>query len=62
MISRSTDSGIWFFFFSSSKTICASVTEVRSSLLRLSTIFTSTPCFTISAISSSVTYRLSTVS
>ena len=55
MISRSTLSGIWFFFFSSSKMICARVTEVRSSFVRLSTIFTSAPCLIISAISSRVT-------
>ena len=62
MISRRTPSGICERFFSSSKMICASVTEVRSSLVRLSMIFTSAPPLIIWAISSSVTYRLSTVS
>jgi hypothetical protein len=42
-------------FFSSSKMICASVTEVRSSLVLLSTIFTSSPARIISEIWSSVT-------
>jgi hypothetical protein len=35
--------------------ICASVTLVRSSFVRLSRTFTSTPAFTIWPISSSVT-------
>ena len=49
-------------FFSSSKMICARVTEVRSSLVLLSTIFTSSPLRIISEICSSVTYRLCWVS
>ena len=53
---------IFEVFFSSSKMICASVTDVRSSFVRLSMIFTSAPALIIWPISSSVTYRDSTVS
>ena len=49
-------------FFSSSKMICARVTVVRSSLVLLSTILTSSPLRIISLIWSSVTYRLCSVS
>src|SRR5690606_1998005 len=54
-ISRRTKSGVRLARFSSSKTIWASVTEVRSSLVRLSMIRTSSPLRTISAISARVT-------
>ncbi len=53
---------IFEVFFSSSKMIWARVTEVRSSLVRLSMIFTSPPPLIIWAISSRVTYRESSVS
>jgi len=42
--------------------ICANVTVVRSSLVLLSTILTSSPLRIISLIWSSVTYRLCSVS
>ena len=50
MMLRNADSGMKELFFSSSKMICARVMAVRSSLLLLSTILTSSPVRIISAI------------